>query len=178
MKNILILALLLTGFSSCSNYYRAITASEPTKAASYNDLQDNKKYYILRNGSEAFAMKNISISSDRKNLECTLESLPMEHQLYIRNGSNGKSKYRKAGYDQQDETVVLNEVHIYITPGVKTEPGKYSLAFENIQKAELIEKDKVKTQKSHVLGTILGVSGALIIAGGLVGLVGSTMTIF
>lgn len=163
MKKLLIAILIAGAFSSCSNYYRVIAAPEPTKPTSYNNFQNSMKYYVLRNGSEAFAMKNISISTDRKNLECTLESLPQEHQVYIKNGSTGKLKYKKAGYEQADEAAVLNEVHIYITPGLTTGPGTFSLALANIQKIELIEKDKTKTRNSHAMGVGIGIGATLLI---------------
>ena len=160
MKKILIPLLILFGFCSCSNYYKAALASEPGKSATFNDFKDTKKYYILRAGSEAFAMKNIAVSNDNKNLQCTLEEIPFEHQVYIKNVTTGKMKYKDSESD--NETGVLNEVHIYITPGNKIATGLYTLAFENIQKAETIEKDKVKTKRSHTAGTIIGISGAVV----------------
>lgn len=177
MKKLLIPILIIIAFSSCSNYYKAITASEPTKAASFKNFQDTNKYYILHTGSEAFTMKNISISNDRKNVQCTLEELPIEHQLYVKNGTAGKMKYHTKNYEVEDETAVLHEVHIYIAPGSKTEKGSYTLALENIQKAEIIEKDKVKTKKSHTTGTIIGISGTVIGVLGIAAIILSTITI-
>lgn len=180
MKKILIPVLILIGLSSCNNYYKAITASDPSKAASFNDFRDTKKYYILRNGADAFAMKNISISSDKINLQCTLEALPAEHKLHLTNGGGGKLKYKKPNYTDEDETAVLNEVHIYLVPGSKIETGPFTLALENIQKAEIIEKDKEKTRKSHVMGTVIGVSAAVVLVGGIAGIIAAsgTFTIF
>ncbi len=168
MKKLLIAIAVIVSVSSCSNYYKVITATEPTKAAGYSDFKDISKYYILRNGSEAFAMKNIAVSSDRKNVQCTLEILPIEHQLYIKNGTGGKMKYQIKSDSTEDETVVLNEVHIYLIPGIKTETGPYILALENVQKGEIIEKDKIKTKKSHKTGTIIGVSLAAVGAAGII----------
>jgi hypothetical protein len=168
MKKILIPMLILISFSSCSNYYKAITAPQPVKAASFNDFQDNKKYYILRNGGEAFVMKNISISSDGKNVQCTLEELPFDHKLYVTNGTGGKMKYTTKNYSSEDETGVLNEVHIYVTPGSKTQTGAYTLALENIQKAEIIEKDKVKTRRSHTVGTVVAIAVPVLVVGGII----------
>ena len=177
MKKLIILLLMLTGLSSCNNYYKAITVAEPAKAASLSDFKDNKKYYILRNGGDAFVMKNISISSDRKNVQCTLEELPFDHKLYVTNGG-GKMKYKTKKYTDEDESVVLNEVHIYVTPGGKTGTGPYTLAMENIQKAEIIEKDKIKTKSSHITGTIIGVSGTVILIAGIAALILSSIPIF
>ena len=178
MKKLLILVLILITFASCNNYYKAITAAEPANAASLSDFKDNKKYYILRNGGDAFVMKNISISSDRKNVQCTLEELPFDHKLYVTNGTGGKMKYKTKKYTDEDESVVLNEVHIYVTPGGKTGTGPYTLAMENIQKAEIIEKDKIKTKKSHVTGAIIGVSGTVILITGIAAVIVASIPIF
>ena len=170
MKKILIPVLILMGLSSCSNYYKAITATEPTKAASFKDFADSSKYYILRNGNDAFVMKNNSMSSDRKNVQCTLAELPFDHKLHVNAGAGSKMKYKTKKYTDDDEAGVLNEVHIYLTPGNKTEMGTYTLALQNIQKAEIIEKDKAKTQRSHALGLTLGITIPIVIVGGLIGI--------
>lgn len=173
MKKILIPVLVLIAFSSCSNYYKAITAAEPTNAASYSNFTDSMKYFILHNGSESFSMKNISVSSDRKTIQCTLDVVPYEHKLYINAGPHSKRKYKTKSASDDDESGVLNEVHIYLPPGSKAETGPYTLPLEKIHRAEILEKDLVKTKKSHTAGTIIGVSitvigivvlGALIIA--------------
>ncbi len=165
MKKLLIAILVLGTCSSCSNYYQAITASEPTNAVSFNDFRDSSKYYILRNGNDALAMKNISISNDRKNVQCTLAELPFEHKLHVSNGSNGKMKYKRKSYTDDDETAVLNEVHIYIAPGSITNTGAYTLILENIQKAEIIEKNKIKTRNSHAMGTGIAIGATVLVLG-------------
>jgi hypothetical protein len=165
MKKLLIAIFVLGACSSCSNYYQAITASEPTKTASFNDFQDTKKYYILRNGNDALAMKNISISSDRKKVQCTLEELPFEHKLYVTKGTDGKMKYKTKNYADEDETGILNEVHIYITPGSITKTGAYTLTLDDIQKAEVIEKNKIKTRNSHAMGTGIAIGGTVLVLG-------------
>ncbi len=174
MKKLLIAIIIAGAFSSCSNYYQAITASEPAKAASYNNFPDNKKYYILRNGREAFAMKKISISNDQKNIQCTLEPLPVEHQLHLGKGRDGQLKYRKLTNTYEDETAVLNEVHIYIIKGNEFKAGAYTLALENIQKVETIEKDKIKTRKSYALGTSVTIVSSALLLGVVVGLMAAS----
>ena len=119
-------------------------------------------------------MKNISISSDRKNVQCTLEELPFDHKLYVTNGTGGKMKYKTKGYSDEDETGVLNEVHVYVTPGNKTATGAYTLPLENIQKAEIIEKDKIKTRRSHAMGTGIGIGTSVLVLGVLVAAIGAS----
>ena len=179
MKKIIIPVLILLGFTSCNNYYQAITASEPVNADSFKDFEDSSKYYILRNGTDAFAMKNISISSDRKNVQCTLAELPFEHKLHVNKGTDGKMKYKTKNYADEDETGVLNEVHIYITPGSITNTGAYTLVLENIQKAEIIEKNKIKTRNSHAMGTGIAIGGTVLVVGVVVAaIIASSITFF
>lgn len=178
MKKLLISILVVATCSSCSNYYQAITASEPTNAAGFKDFQDSSKYYILRNGSEAFGMKNISISSDRKNVHCTLEELPINHKLHVTNGAGGKMRYNTKRFTDEDETGVLNEVHIYLVPGSKPETGAYTLALENIQKAEIIEKDKIKTRKSHAMGAGITIGASLVVLALIAAIAASSSFIF
>lgn len=61
---------------------------------------------------------------------------------------------------------VFNEVHIYIAPDTTITTGDYALRLSDITKIELIRKDKARTTRSHVAGTI-GIIGAfaLVITG-------------
>lgn len=165
MKKLFSAFVALCLFASCSNYYKAVLAPQPVNTTSITDLQKENRFFILRNGKEAYAMKNISTRAGQDNIQCDLETLPLEHRLHLTNGRYGKMKYRKPTNTDEDETAVLNEVHIYITPGSKTEARNYTLAFDNIQKAEIIEKDKIKTRKSHALGTVITIVPSAIFVG-------------
>jgi len=180
MKNLLIAVIVLIAFSSCSNYYKAVLAPQTANADTITDLKMKEKYFILRNGSEAFAMKNISISTNRKNLQCNLETLPLEHKLHLTKGSKGKMEYSKPtkiSNNDEDESAVLNEVHVYIAPGDNTVIGPYSIALDKVQKIEVLEKDKQKTSKSNALA--IGISvGTVAILGGLIVAIISVGNIF
>lgn len=178
MKKIIISILALTSISSCSNYYKAITGSQPENAAHISDLKTKNRYFILRNGTEALGMTNISFSDDRKNLLCTLETLTDEHRLHLINGRDGQMKYRKPASTEEDETAVLNEVHLYISPGSKIETGPYTLTLDKVQKTEIIEKDKIKTKKSYTMGTIIGISSAVVLIGGIAAIIIASTPIF
>ncbi len=170
--------MLLMTLSSCNHYYKAITTAAPNTTASFNDFKDTQKYYILRNGKEAYAMKNISISDNRENLQCTLEDLPMEHQVYAYNGDNPKLKYKTSVSKEYDETMVLDEVHIYVMPGTKTEKGAYTLPMANVQKAEIIEPDTLKTKKSQTTGTTIAIIATVVGVGLILGIVAASSLAF
>ena len=173
MKKIFLAAAVLFVFSSCSNYYKAITASTPPSAANIEDLSMKKKYFILRNGNGEFAMKDISLTADQSAIQCTLENLPDEHKLHLTKGERGKMIYRNAT-SQIDETVVLNEVHVYIFPDAGIVPGNYTIALNQVQKIEVIEKDKEKTKKSHLIGGIGIPLGTILVVGGIAAVAASS----
>lgn len=144
--------------SSCSNYYKAITASEPVSSGKIEDLKMKNSYFILRDGSKAFAMNNISFSSDGKDMLCILDSLPYDHKLHLRNGRNGKMKYRDLASTGENESAVLNEVHLYISQNGNTENGPSTISLAGIKKIEILEKDKARTNKSFAIGTTITVT--------------------
>ena len=175
MKKLLIAIIVLGSFSSCSNYYKAVLVPQPANADSIGNLKKTNRYFILRNGSEAFVMTNISISTDNKNLQCNLETLPFEHRLHLTNGRNGKMKYnKKNNITDENETAVLNEVHIYLTPDGNIAPGPYTLALDKVKKTEIIEKDKIKTKHSYAMGTAVGISTAVVGIGVIVALMAAS----
>lgn len=171
MKKLLIPILILITFSSYSNYYKALLAPQPANADSIGNLKKANRYFILRNGSESFAMNNVSISTDQKYLQCNLETVPNEHRLYINNGTKGKMNYRKSDDPAADEMGVLNEVHIYITPESNILAGPYTLALQKVLKAEIIEKDKVKTKRNHTIGLVVGISSAVVVIAAVVAII-------
>ncbi len=167
MKKLLIAIIVLSSFSSCSNYYKVVLAPQPENASDINDLKAKDRYFILRNGTEAFRMNTIAVSADQKNIQCSLETLPFEHRLHINNGGNSNMKYTKSKTAGDDESSVLNEVHIYITPDSNIVSGPYTLAFNKVNKTEILEANKAKTKRSHTLGLVLGISLPIVIVAGI-----------
>ena len=80
---VIILAILFV-FAGCSRYYKAITTNaknNPDK--SLDSLKNQNRYFILRTPSQAYFMRNIVLSEDRKSITCTLDDVPIEHQNYL-----------------------------------------------------------------------------------------------
>ncbi len=149
--------------NACHNYYKAspIPIDILTeRAATVDSLRLTERYFILRNGSESFYMKNAILNADQKTMDCILDTLPFYHHLHLVNGRNGKMKYRK---DNNMDLQVLNEVHFYIQPDNAAAPGHYKLQLDKIQKIEVIEKDKKRTTNSYVIGALGYTIGALAI---------------
>jgi len=175
MKKILTLIAIITALTSCSNYYKAITIAGPSNASAIEDLKNKNKYFILRSNNNALAMSNLVVTPDKTGIQCNLDTLPAFHRVHLMNATSGKMKYRKET-TVDNETVVLNEAHIYISDTGIPVTGPYSFAFDKVQKTEVLEKDKIKTQNRHVttglivvagIGLLLAGVGALVFAGGI-----------
>ncbi len=100
--------------------------------------------------------------------------MPFEHRLHLANGRDGKMKYRKPTNTEEDETAVLNEVHIYIASEGNIVTGPYTLALDKVKKTEIIEKDKQKTKKNHALGTGITISASVLVAAGAIAIAVAT----
>ncbi len=164
MKSVFTAITILIAFSSCSNYYKAIIIRQPVKSDSIENLAMMNKYFILRNGEQAFAIKKLSFTDDQKTLQGNLDTLPFAHTLYQAKKENQKMKYKKDNAGDV-ENVVLNEVHFYIAPDSTLVTGPFTFPLDKIRRIEVIEKDKQATRKSRTkTGVITGaaVGGAVI----------------
>jgi hypothetical protein len=150
--------------TSCYNYYKTMqpnTNSTPRVAKVVDSLQTVRRYFVLRSGSYAYYMSNLSLSDDKTVLKTTLDSLPPDHQLHLRRGHrNGNLQYKKG----TSESWVLDEVHLYIKDDALAKPGSYTLSLDKVQKIEVIEKDKGRTTGSYVIGALGFTLGSLVVA--------------
>lgn len=162
MKYTILLAGIILLMSSCNNYYKAVISANPNKPAEIISLTNQSKYFILRSDSLAFAMNNISITNDQKELVCHLSELPKEHQLYVSNKKKTKLIYVKLDRDGKTESGVLNEVHVYASLNENTAIGQQTITIDKIEKIEVINKDVGKSFASHALPTLLVMFGIVV----------------
>jgi hypothetical protein len=154
-------------FTACHNYYKATQTSAgslPRKATIVDSLKTQKRYFVLRNGNQAYYMSNLVLSADQTTLSVNLDSLSPEHRLHLVNGRRGKKQYKK----YQPEAVVINEVHLYIPQDPSVQLGSYTLKLDKVQKIEVLEKDKSKTTGSYVIGAIGYTLGSLVVVGAII----------
>jgi hypothetical protein len=161
------ISLIFTAFSlifsiaACHHYYMAVkpTANNPGQKASIVDsLQKEDRYFILRNGGEAYHIKNMSLSDDSKTIGCTLETLPANHLLHLNKGRRGVMQYKPT---EPNDAGVLNEVHFYISPDTSISAGHCVLQLDKIQKIEVIQNDKGRTTGSYIIGALGYTIGAI-----------------
>jgi hypothetical protein len=150
--------------TSCHNFYKATAGKSGVNAAgSIDSLKLQNRYFILRTGGQAYYMNNMVLSSDRKTLSSTLDSLPPEHKLHLKNGHKGNLQYKKIDIN---EVQVLSEVHLYTASTSKITIGEnFSLPLDQVQKIEVIEKDRKRTTNSYVIGAIGYTLGAMVVVG-------------
>ena len=151
--------------SSCHHYYKVVTSplkNDSEKATRIDSLRLTNRYFILRNGSEAFYMNHPILSADQKTMECNLETLTSFNKLHLGKGRNGNMRYKTSN---PEDLFVLNEVHFFIVPDNTASLGKYTFALDKVQKIEVIEKDKKRTTNSYVLGAIGYTLGTMVVVG-------------
>ena len=151
----------IIGLFSCHNFYKATSPkykNEAEKVSTVDSLRLTSRYFILRNGSEAFYIKTPVLSADQKTLECTLDNISPLHFRHLTAGLGGNMRYRK---NDVGDYSVLNEVHFYISPDSNAVLGKYSLRLDKVQKIEIIEKDNKRTTSSYVIGAVGVTLGAI-----------------
>ena len=159
MKKYISFALFIFVMSSCNKYYKVTTAGTGKNAAqTIEQLKNNGRYFILRSGSQAFAMDSLVIDNKEQTLQCVLNILPEEHLVHLTKGTKGKMRYTELNGYEPDVTPILREVHLYQNAGADLNPGPHILAVNQIQKMEIIEKDKKRTASSKVVGTVIGVT--------------------
>ncbi|MGH2563936.1 MAG: hypothetical protein ACRDE5_05455, partial [Ginsengibacter sp.] len=152
-----ILSLIVLATTACNHYYKAVRSESPVSGKAVDSLQNQNRYFILRNGSDAYYMTNMVLSEDRKTLRCVLDSLPQDHQLYLTHGRNGNMRY----IPSKNDNTVLNEVHLFIKNTDSIRKGYATIDLSRIQKIEVIEKDKKRTTNSYVIGALGYTIGAL-----------------
>ena len=158
---LLVLPVIFIIIQACHTFYKAAPARTGSAEVTYSSTDSLKKlnrYFVLRNGDEAFYMKSIVLSADQQTAQCDLETLPADHMLHLNNGRRGKMMYRKT---EPEDKGVVNEVHFYIAKDNAAAPGNYTLQLDKVNKIEVLEFDKKRTTNSYVIGAIGYTIGAI-----------------
>jgi hypothetical protein len=162
-KNLFTAFFIITILSCCHNFYKATTTDTVNVAETSNNinrLKEQNRFFVLRSGTKAYYMNAISLSADKRTLNAVLDTLPPHHRLHLKNGRKGRMQYKKTTNDE----AVLTEVHLYIPRDSSLHPGNYLLSLNQVQKIEVVEKDKQRTTGSYVIGAIGYTFGAFAVA--------------
>ncbi|MFL5743876.1 MAG: hypothetical protein ACJ751_04380 [Niastella sp.] len=151
--------------TGCHTYYLAQTIT-PTASNHTGQKIDSLKlmnrYFVLREGGNAYYMNHVQLSADHSVITCSLDTLAPEHKLHLAGGINHHHRYKRSDPNQLG---VLNEVHLYIQPGTTAVPGPYSFNLNQVQKIEVLQKDQKRTVNSYVLGALgYTIGGAVLVS--------------
>jgi hypothetical protein len=162
MKNTIGLLMLSIILFSCNGFYKVLTVKNPAPVDCIRTLDMKNRYFILHSDSTVFAMENISLSDNNNKIQCSLVNLPEMHTLYTGNSNPKKLKYLTGG-DEYNGSVILKEVHLYLSPGNTLTAGQNKIAIANVNTIEVLEKDKQKTRRHRVVGWFLCAGSAAVV---------------
>ena len=77
------------------HFYKPIEQDKNIVAQNLKAPEFSNRYFVLRNGEDAYYMNNIAISDDKKTISCKIDELPSEHVLYLTKGHRGHMTYKK-----------------------------------------------------------------------------------
>lgn len=156
-------------FLGC-NYYKPIPKSvsaTPEKKASQLDSL-SQRTFIVHSGEEVFLMRDLQINKERKELEAILDEVPPNFQTYIKD-TDRKFRYKASAPD------VLQEVHLYANLGQSAAIGtRVVIPISNIEKIEVIERDKGRSDGNTVLAALGITIGTLALISAIVALTKSS----
>lgn len=92
------------------NYYQTKFIDNNTLRQNVETGKYGNRYFILRNGNNAYNMTNLMFSDDKNTLYCHLDSVSSSHSLFLMNEGTGKNRYK----NNSAQAPVLKEVHLYI----------------------------------------------------------------
>lgn len=153
---LLCLALFIAGLSSCfRNYYKAETqtpANAVQTGAKLDSLSAAGRYVILRNGpGETYHINGLQLNEDKQSATAVLAGVGADHQYYLKKGATKKGRYRKWDAVQRG---VLNEAHVYVPYDAAAKEGNYTLRLADVQKIDVVKRDKKRTMINAVLSGI------------------------
>ena len=160
MRKFILLIALLYLFTGCMSYYKVQTE----KSVSENSLLQyttQNKYLILHRGDSAWHLSDEKIILNA--LSGNLSDLPANRYKFKTTKLKGSTRYKNN--PQEDETLVLEEVHLYLNDsqysGLRSE-SSINIPLSAFSKAEVYIKDKGKTRRSWLF-PILSFPAALIV---------------
>jgi hypothetical protein len=149
----------LTMTSGCS-YFKVVRPTEQP-ADVINKMQDQQKFIILHLDDKAWQLTDLIVNDE--SVTGSISEL-VGHERYKSVKPENSNRYHKS--KSNNESYVLNEVHIYVTGYSEAEKGRISIPASAIEKIEVYDKDKGATTASWVfsaLGVAAGAFGVLLV---------------
>jgi hypothetical protein len=153
---ILIFAILNT-MGGCCNYFKVTTVPEPV-AAKLSGFEKQGKVIILHFNDKAWILESSGVSDDKLTGTAAKEYI----STYNKSINNKRNRYKTSIKNNQSH--LLNEVHIYVIELARLSESHVSTPLSAIQRIELYEKNKSATTISHIIGyTAIALGPALVL---------------
>jgi hypothetical protein len=161
-----VLVFSLISFCSCDvNYYKPRTINKQQETSEFLNSANAGRYFILRTPGMAYAMNNIKLSLDKKQLHFIIDSLPGNHKLHLFNGATGNLDFSK----KRNEENIINEVHIYKDIDQVFNPYQpIMISIDSISKIEILQLDR-KRRNDAKTSIVISTIAAILISGLLIG---------
>lgn len=138
-------------------YYKVKTLNPPIQFSKDVDQISNPEKYVIIHFEEK-VWQLVKVELNKKTISG--KPVPLEgHEYYKKTNPNKANRYRKTY--SNDESDVLNEVHIYINSYTKHNDDKIEIPLKSIQKIELYSPDSANTVASFFFTSVAVVSGVL-----------------
>jgi hypothetical protein len=150
----IVLAAFLNLIHGC--YFYKVNESKLPAETSLVKFQSDKKFIILHNGQSVWHFTGIVVSED--SVRGTIAKL-VGHNLYKTTKPEDENRYKKT--NSNDESGVLNEVHIYINEFTQHSDNHVSIPLASIKRIDVYDPAKGATVASWVFG-IAGTIAAVV----------------
>lgn len=128
-------------------YYYKVSMVSKTPGPELMNLEGLKKFIILHSGENAWQISDIVVAGDT--IKGVIHTL-FGHEYYKNTDPVSPNRYTKTVVN--DESEVLNEVHIYLTKEIKPQGRNISFSSNEIGRLELYDPDKAATNSSWIFG--------------------------
>ncbi len=144
---------LLSMTGGCS-YFKVVRPSEQPRDV-ITRIQDQQKFIILHLDDKAWQLSDIIVNDE--SITGSI-SVVAGHERYKTVKPENSNRYHKNRMN--DESYILNEVHIYITEYSDAGKGRISIPASAIKKIEIYDKDKGATAASWAFSAVGVAAGA------------------
>ena len=148
------------------SYYK-VQKENPVSAGTMEKVYYKYKYFILHKGDSVWHLSIQKI--DPNEISGNLSALPSNRWKFTTTNPNGGTRYKNTRGN--NESYVLDEVHLYLDGGAKFQGLKsgsnVAIPFSELIRAEIYTKDTVRTQESSLIGGI----GITVVSAVIIGLV-------
>lgn len=139
-------------------FYYKVVASTDSPANVIDAHQNETEFIILHLGYKAWRFSDITVNE--KSVEGEIGVLH-GHEYYKNTSTASVNRYKVSKNASEDESEVLDEVHITVSEYTALDNNKVSISLENIEKIEIYDRAVGATTASWVFSG-LGVAAAVL----------------